>query len=51
MKINARSCTDFEEAFVNAQKVIDDRDGLIIISGSHEVIAEYWTSKGYKKLL
>jgi len=50
MKINARICNTFEGAFIDAQKVIDDRDGLMVISGSHEIIAEYWTYKGYKKL-
>lgn len=50
MKIKARSAKNFEEAFDTAKKSVDERHGLVVISGSQEIIAQYWNSKGIKKL-
>lgn len=50
MKIKARSTKDFKEAFEAAQKSVDERHGLVIITGSSAVITEYWLHKGIKKL-
>jgi dihydrofolate synthase/folylpolyglutamate synthase len=49
MKIKARSAKSFEEAFDAAKKSVDERHGLVVISGSQEIIAQYWQSKGIKK--
>jgi dihydrofolate synthase / folylpolyglutamate synthase len=49
MKIKARSCKNFEEAFDIAKKSVDERYGLIVISGSHSIVNSYWKHKGIKK--
>ena len=49
MKIKARACKNFEEAFEVAKKSVDERHGLIVITGSHSIINTYWRSKGIKK--
>ena len=50
MKIKSRSCASFKEAFEAAQKLVDERHGLVAITGSSSVLAEYWRYKGLKKL-
>ena len=50
LKVKAQSVSTFEKAFELAKKSVDERNGLIIITGSHSIIAEYWHSKGIKKL-
>ena len=49
MKIKARACKNFEEAFEVAKKSVDERYGLIVITGSHSIVNTYWRSKGIKK--
>lgn len=49
MKVKARSCKNFEEAFDIAKKSVDERYGLIVITGSHSVVNNYWRHKGIKK--
>lgn len=51
MKIKARACTSFKEAFEIAQKSVDERHGLVLITGSSAIINEYWNYKGIKKIL
>lgn len=50
MKIKARSAKDFAEAFDAAQKSVDERHGLVVITGSAAIVTEYWRHKGIKKL-
>lgn len=50
MKIKAKATKSFKEAFEIAQKSVDERHGLVVITGSTEVVAEYWHYKGIKKL-
>lgn len=50
MKIKARSAENFEEAFVAAKEVVDERHGLVVITGSNSIISEYWKFKGMKKI-
>jgi len=50
MKIKAKSSKSFKEAFEAAQKTVDDRHGLVVVTGSTSVITEYWHYKGMKKL-
>jgi dihydrofolate synthase/folylpolyglutamate synthase len=50
MKIKARSAKDFAEAFDAAQKSVDERHGLVVVTGSAAIITEYWRHKGIKKL-
>lgn len=50
MKIKARSAKSFQEAFELASKTVDDRNGLIVVAGSSALVADYWRSKGMKRL-
>lgn len=49
MKIKARACANFEEAFEVAKKSVDERNGLIVITGSRSIVNTYWRHKGIKK--
>ncbi len=51
MKIKARSAKTFKEAFEAAQKTVDERHGLVIVTGSSAIVSEYWNYKGIKKLV
>lgn len=51
MKIKARSSTSFKEAFDIAQKSVDERHGLVVITGSSAIVNEYWNYKGIKKIV
>ena len=50
MKIKARACANFTEALEAAQKTVDERHGIIVITGSTSIVSEYWKNKGIKKL-
>lgn len=50
MKIKAISTNTFEEAFSAAKETVDERYGLIVISGSSSIITEYWKLKGIKRI-
>lgn len=49
MKVKARACKNFEEAFELAKKTVDERNGLVAISGSQAIVHAYWKAKGIKK--
>jgi dihydrofolate synthase/folylpolyglutamate synthase len=50
LKIKARSASSFEEAFDAAKKSVDERHGLVVITGSQSIVSQYWHHKGIKKL-
>lgn len=50
LKIKAKSARNFEDAFDQAKKTVDERHGLVVISGSKSIVSEYWHHKGIKKL-
>lgn len=50
MKIKAKACATFKEAFETACKSVDERHGLVVVTGSPAIIAEYWKYKGVKKI-
>lgn len=50
MKIKARSAKTFKEAFEAAEKTVDERHGLVIVTGSSAIVSDYWHYKGIKKL-
>ena len=50
MKIKAKSAHSFKEAFDLAQKLVDERYGLVVVAGSSTLITAYWHYKGMKKL-
>jgi folylpolyglutamate synthase/dihydrofolate synthase len=49
MKVKARACKNFEEAFELAKKSVDERHGLVAITGSTSIVNAYWKLKGIKK--
>jgi len=50
MKIKAKSSTSFAQAFDVAQKSVDERHGLVVVTGSSALVSQYWQLKGIKKL-
>lgn len=48
LKIKARAAKSFAEAFEAAKKTVDERHGLVVITGSKSIITEYWEHKGIK---
>lgn len=48
LKIKARAAKNFVEAFEAAKKTVDERHGLVVITGSKSIITEYWEHKGIK---
>jgi len=50
MKIKARAADSFQEAFDYATTSVDERNGLVVITGAQELISEYWRNKGIKKI-
>lgn len=50
LKIKAKATADFAEAFDAAQKSVDERHGVVVITGSPTIIAKYWKHKGIKKI-
>lgn len=50
LKIKARATANFAEALEAAQKTVDERHGIIVITGSTSIVSEYWKHKGLKKL-
>ncbi|MBT3828058.1 hypothetical protein HOL34_03830 [bacterium] len=50
MKIKSRSFKNFTEAFKYAKAAVDERYGLIVVTGSNSVIGDYWKMKDIKKL-
>lgn len=51
MKVKyVRGFNNFEEAFEAAKKSVDERHGIVVITGSQSIVANYWKSKGVKKL-
>jgi dihydrofolate synthase / folylpolyglutamate synthase len=48
MRVRARACVDFEEAFELAKKSVDERRGLVVITGSSSIVSQYLRHKGIK---
>ncbi|MBX9831136.1 hypothetical protein K2X40_04210 [Candidatus Babeliales bacterium] len=49
LNVKAKACANFKEAFEQTKSAVDERDGMICISGSPELISEYWNYRGIKK--
>lgn len=49
-KIKAKIAKTFAEAFEGAAKLVDEKNGLLVITGSKEIVANYWGYKGMKKI-
>jgi dihydrofolate synthase/folylpolyglutamate synthase len=50
MKVKARAFGSFKEAFEAAKQSVDEKQGLVCITGSHSVVAAYWRYRGITKL-
>ncbi len=50
MKVKARTFKSFKEAVEIAKKGVDERNGLVVITGSQAIVTQYWNHKGTKKL-
>ncbi|MGA9530659.1 MAG: hypothetical protein WBQ73_02100 [Candidatus Babeliales bacterium] len=50
LKIKIHGCSSLQEGLTEAQKVVDDRDGLVMVVGSPEIVSEFWQLKGIKKI-
>ena len=50
LKLKAKACKSFKEAFEAAQKSVDERHGLVVFTGSPAIVTEFWRYKGVKKL-
>ena len=49
LNVKVKGCASLTEAIEQAKTVIDERDGLITITGSHDLIREFWKIRGIKK--
>lgn len=49
LNIKAKACASLSDAIEQAKTVIDERDGLIAITGSHDLVREFWKTRGIKK--
>jgi dihydrofolate synthase/folylpolyglutamate synthase len=49
MKVKARAFNSFKEACDVAKKSVDERDGLVVITGSRSIVNNYWRLQGIKK--
>lgn len=51
MKIKATATKSFQQAFDEASKLVDDRHGLVVVTGSTSIVTDYLSEhKGMKKL-
>ena len=50
LNVKTKICQTFAEAFELAKTSVDERDGLVAVSGSHEIVGEYWKYRGIKKI-
>ena len=49
LKVKVKIAINFQDAYESAIKMVDERHGLLAITGSDAVIAQYWDYKGIKK--
>ena len=49
LNVKARACATFAEAFEYAKASVDERDGVVVITGSNDLVSDYWKVRGIKK--
>jgi folylpolyglutamate synthase/dihydrofolate synthase len=49
LNVKAKACASLEEAVSQTKGLVDERDGLIAISGSNSLVSAYWAHRGIKK--
>lgn len=50
LKIKARAAYSFKEAFEISKQMVDECNGIIVITGSESIVSEYWAYRDIKKL-
>ncbi|MBU4269850.1 hypothetical protein KJ644_02760 [Candidatus Dependentiae bacterium] len=50
LDIKAKGYSSFEVAFEAAKSVVDQRDGLLCVTGSMGIVSQYWENRGIKKI-
>ncbi len=50
MKVKVRSAKNIKEAVDLATKSVDERNGLVVVTGSSAAVAHYWKCKDIKKI-
>jgi len=48
VKVKAQVAKNFGEAFDLAKKTVDERHGLIVVTGSKDIVCEFWNYKNKK---
>ena len=48
--VKAQAYETFDKAFESARQLVDERDGLVAVTGSPELVAQYWHHRGIKKV-
>lgn len=48
VKVKAHAAKSFNEAFEMAKKIVDEHHGLIVVTGSKDIITEFWNYKNKK---
>lgn len=49
LNIKAKAYSSFAQAYDAAEKTVDERQGLVAITGSASIVGEYWKHKGIKR--
>ena len=49
IKVKAKTAKNLADAYETAKKSVDERQGLLVITGSNSILQEYWNYKGIKK--
>ncbi|MBT4856399.1 hypothetical protein HOM50_00975 [bacterium] len=49
IKVKAKAAKNLADAYDIAKKSVDERQGLLVVTGSRSILNEYWDLKGIKK--
>lgn len=50
LKMKAKACKNLKDALAFARETVDERNGLVIVTGSTAIVSQYWQEKGIKRL-
>jgi folylpolyglutamate synthase/dihydropteroate synthase len=49
LNIKSKAFDSLQKAFDSARAFVDERDGLVCISGGNDLVTQYWKNRGIKK--
>lgn len=49
-ELKAKAFNNFQDAFEAAKTVVDEREGLLCVTGSAGIVSDYWKMRGIKKI-